>query len=105
WPAATGKRLATGKPGARHGMACLEGLPVAWKAGSAGPRARARAKERARGFAPFAFRGGTRGPGTCLAPGPLLSAPRRRPYAYTRPGKHTAGKTHKARRAAAHGPR
>src|SRR6266480_3618392 len=82
-------------------MACLEGLPVARKGGPAGPRPRARARSAHGGSLHVRSLGGTRGPGMCLAPGPVLPAPRR-PAAYTRPGNHTAGKSHEA--SAAGGP-
>jgi len=88
---ASGRRpgLATGKPGARHGMACLEGLPLARKAARRAAGAGA-GKERTRGFAPCAFLGGTRGTGTCLAPGRCVPAPLR-PMCVHSAGSHTAG--------------
>ena len=76
-------------------MASLEGLPVTRKARPAGPRARARARSAYGGSLPARSLGGPAGP-DLPRPGPLASRPRSGRYAYTRPGNHTAGKSHEA---------
>src|SRR5215467_3147296 len=68
------RRLATGRPGARHRHGPLEGLPVTRKAGSAGTRVAVRARSADGGSLPARSLGGTRGTGSRASP----RAPRRR---------------------------
>ncbi len=89
-------RLATGRPGARH-----RARP-AWRGFRSHGRRASRAagagagRERARGFAPCAFPGGAhRGAGQGASPRARCFPPRPG-FPYTRPGNHTAGKSHEA---------